>query len=224
MLGGTKELKKDVRIIATSNKCLFEEMKEGRFRKDLYYRIKILDLHIPPLRERKEDIPLLVEYILENENNKNKKNKKFSHKALNKLFHYDYPGNVRELENIIKRAYALTYEDELKEKDIELETQASEKKISISQELYTKVVNDGKSFYEVVHKPFLKRELNRKEIKEIIALGLSQTKGSYKKLLDLFNIGEGEKEYKKFMKILATHKLGIIKNHVKHFISTNNLP
>ena len=122
-LGGAKEIKKDARIIATSNKCLSEEMKEGQFRRDLFYRISTIDLYIRPLRERKEDIPLLVENILKKENNENGMDKKINQKALNILLHHRYPGNIRELENIIKKSYAFSNADEIREKDIEFEPQ-----------------------------------------------------------------------------------------------------
>ena len=126
-VGGTKEIKADVRIIACSNKDLFKEMRKGRFRKDLYYRISTLELHIPSLRERKGDISLLAEYILKNENKKIRVNKRISQEALNKLMEYDFPGNIRQLQNIIKRAHTFSVEDEIKEEDIILDGEISKK-------------------------------------------------------------------------------------------------
>ncbi|MCP2604595.1 sigma-54 dependent transcriptional regulator [Candidatus Aminicenantes bacterium AH-873-B07] len=127
-IGGTKEIKADVRVISASNKDLHKEIKEKRFREDLYYRISTLELHIPPLRERKEDIPLLIEYFLEIENKENKTNKTISKKALLKLMGYNFPGNIRELENIIRRAFTLSEDNLIREENILFPTRESKKK------------------------------------------------------------------------------------------------
>lgn len=105
-LGGTYSIKVDVRIIAASNKNLSQLVKDNRFREDLYYRLSVFPITIPPLRERKDDIPLLVEYLLK----KLKSTKKVSEQAIEKLKSYDWPGNVRELENTIERANILAGE------------------------------------------------------------------------------------------------------------------
>lgn len=102
-LGDCKIFNTNVRFIFSTNKELFEEIKKEKFRKDLYYRINTLRIFIPPLRERKDDILLLIDYILKRESNENKL-KLISQEAINKLLSYDYPGNIRELNNIIKRA------------------------------------------------------------------------------------------------------------------------
>ncbi|MEO0205899.1 MAG: sigma-54 dependent transcriptional regulator [candidate division WOR-3 bacterium] len=105
-LGGTVSIKVDVRIIAASNKDLSTLVNEKKFREDLYYRLSVFPITIPPLRERKEDIPLLVEYFLK----KLKSDKKISESALQKLKEYDWPGNIRELENTVERANILAGE------------------------------------------------------------------------------------------------------------------
>lgn len=105
-------------FIFATNKNLQEEVNEGKFRKDLYYRINVMRLYIPPLRERKEDIPLLVKYILEKENNGKEYKKEVSRIALEKLMAYDFPGNIRELENIMERALAFSDEDIITDRDI----------------------------------------------------------------------------------------------------------
>lgn len=106
------------RFIFATNKNLHEEVKNGNFRKDLYYRINVVRLYIPPLKERKEDIPLLVEHILDRENNERRPKKEISNQALKKLMAYDYPGNIRELENIIEGACVFSERNILSEKDI----------------------------------------------------------------------------------------------------------
>ncbi len=99
----------DVRIISATNKELEKEVKSGRFRADLYYRINVFPIHVPPLRERCEDIPLLAEHCLRKYRTKfNKQVTGFSEDALSRLCRYDFPGNVRELENLIERALILT--------------------------------------------------------------------------------------------------------------------
>jgi DNA-binding NtrC family response regulator len=104
-LGGTRTVKVDVRVIAATNKDLDREVKEGRFREDLFYRLNVVPVSIPPLRERKEDIPALAVHFLYLYREKNQKElKETSPKALDLLVRYDWPGNIRELENCIERA------------------------------------------------------------------------------------------------------------------------
>src|SRR5271166_6973190 len=108
-LGGTEQLKVDVRILTASNEDLTKLVREGRFRDDLYHRLNVISLQLPPLRERKEDIPLLVERFLEQfcrENNKPPRG--FTHAAMKLLMDYDWPGNVRELENVVERSVVLS--------------------------------------------------------------------------------------------------------------------
>ncbi len=102
-LGGDRTIRVNVRIIAATNKNLETLVREGKFREDLYYRLNVVPIHIPPLRERKEDIPLLVEYFLEKFNKKYSKSVRFSPEAIRTLMEYPWHGNVRELENIVER-------------------------------------------------------------------------------------------------------------------------
>ena len=107
-VGSTDDIRVDVRIIASTNKKLEEEVTQGRFRKDLYYRINVIKITVPPLRERKDDIPLLVQYFLEKHSKKiGKRIHGVSDEAMNCLIKYNWDGNVRELENVIERAVVL---------------------------------------------------------------------------------------------------------------------
>src|SRR6202453_5030451 len=107
-LGGTDTIKVDVRILAASNEDLTNLVREGRFREDLFHRLNVISLKLPPLRDRKEDIPLLVEKFLEQYCKENGKPlRTFSSGALRLLMDYDWPGNVRELENVVERAVVL---------------------------------------------------------------------------------------------------------------------
>jgi len=117
-LGGTEKLKADVRIIAATNKDLLFEIKHGRFRQDLYFRLSALEIHIPPLRERKEDIPVLAEEILKKENLRMGSEKELSPEALDKLLAHDWAGNIRELENLLRRAMVFCDDYKIKAEEI----------------------------------------------------------------------------------------------------------
>jgi DNA-binding NtrC family response regulator len=107
-IGGSKTIKVDIRIIAATNRNLEELVKEGKFREDLYYRLSVVPIHIPPLRERRQDIPLLLNYFLEKSNALNGASiEGFSEEVMDVLINYEYPGNVRELQNIIERIVVL---------------------------------------------------------------------------------------------------------------------
>lgn len=113
-LGGTKTEKVDVRIIAATNKEIEEEVKQGRFREDLYYRLNVIPIHIPPLRERTEDIPLLIDYFINKVSKRfNIRTKKIDKNAQKIFLDYDWPGNVRELENLIERILVLEQEERI---------------------------------------------------------------------------------------------------------------
>jgi two-component system response regulator PilR (NtrC family) len=108
-LGGVETIRVDVRIIAATNVDLRRMVDEGRFREDLYYRLNVITVQLPPLRERKEDIPLLVQHFLEKYGEENnRRDSELTPDALDLLMDYDWPGNVRELENVIERAIVLS--------------------------------------------------------------------------------------------------------------------
>ena len=110
-LGGTQTLKVDVRVITATNKNIEEEVQEGRFREDLYYRLNVIPIRMPALRERAEDIAPLLDSILANFNSTFGKKVTLSPEVLKALFDYDYPGNVRELKNIVERLVGLASAD-----------------------------------------------------------------------------------------------------------------
>jgi two-component system response regulator GlrR len=118
-VGSEKLTEVDVRVIVATNKDLEEEVKKGLFRSDLYYRIHVIPIHLPPLRERKEDVPPLVDHFVKKYGPHMKKEiKGLTPAAMNRLFLHDWPGNVRELENTIEYATAMTQTDFITEEEI----------------------------------------------------------------------------------------------------------
>jgi len=128
-IGGTATLNADVRIMTATNKDLEEEVKAVRFREDLYYRLNVIPIRLPSLRERREDIPALIEFFLDKYRNRLSRNISFSKEAVEELLEYDYPGNVRELENIIERCGTLSMSEIITREELPLvtvkETQSS---------------------------------------------------------------------------------------------------
>ncbi len=111
-LGSTRSVKVDIRVISASNRDLKDEVKKGNFREDLFYRLNVVPINLPPLRERKEDIPLLIDHFLQIYNEKNNRSLKGFHpRALDAMMRYSWPGNIRELENVVERAVILTMDE-----------------------------------------------------------------------------------------------------------------
>lgn len=118
-LGGTQEVQVDVRVVAATNRNLEESVEEGSFREDLYYRLNVFNIMVPPLRERSEDIALLIQNFIEEFNVKNDRNVKgISREALRILKNYSFPGNVRELKNVIERAVIVSTNDVIEPEDL----------------------------------------------------------------------------------------------------------
>jgi two-component system nitrogen regulation response regulator NtrX len=152
-LGSKVTTKVDVRVIASTNKVLTEEIKKGNFRQDLYFRISVIPVHIPPLRERKEDIPLLVHHFIHlfcQENNKPPK--EMSDGVVKVLMSYHWPGNVRELKNLVERLVIMTDEDTIKEGNIT--PLLSEAKVVIGDKPLSELVED-------FEKSLIRSELDR---------------------------------------------------------------
>jgi transcriptional regulator with GAF, ATPase, and Fis domain len=118
-IGGTKTIISDFRVVAATNRDLEEDVKQGKFREDLYYRLQVIPIYAPPLRQRFSDIPLLVENFLLKFNKTKKRNiKGISEDVMERLFQYSWPGNVRELENLIERMVILAMEDVISMDDL----------------------------------------------------------------------------------------------------------
>lgn len=170
-IGGQKKVEVDLRIITATNKNLEEEMLNGRFREDLYYRINVFPIWIPPLRDRNEDIHPLAEVILPKVcKNVGCENKRISGEALNLLLKYDWPGNVRELENILERAANL-----------------SEGNTILSKHLTIRVEDESKYFHEEV---IPLKKANQKFEKNAIEKALEYYEGNKKKTMEALDISK----------------------------------
>lgn len=211
VLGDTREKKADVRIIAATNLDLRTAMEEGKFRRDLYYRLQVLEISVPPLRKRKEDIHDLVM-----EKKELLKGKSIGKGFWEALYCYDWPGNIRELFNVIKRA-GISCTSPICGEQIEIII-TSNNTPGFHEDNYNTNVNTnnpteklwnllktGTSFWEAVKQPFMRRDVKRDEVKKIINLGLKESNGKYKGLLKVFNLCETD--YHRFMTFLRDNRL-----------------
>ena len=135
-VGGSKTINVDIRIIAATHRNLEEEVKKGNFREDLFYRLEVIPINLPPLRERKKDIPHLINYFLEILNEKTKKNvRKITEDALLIMKNYNWPGNVRELRNVMERLIVLARTDEITLIDIPKKLRSDETRNEIMPDI-----------------------------------------------------------------------------------------
>lgn len=176
-LGSTRQHEIDVRIIAATNRNLREEVEKGNFRQDLYYRLNVIEIKIPPLRERKEDIPLLTGYLLKQMSGKLRQEiKHISPAAMILLEHYNYPGNVRELENILERACAVSESNVVELSDLPAEMFEDMQTESLEDSEDGIVIHSGESLDDIEKKVILMNLANiqkpRKEIAKL--LGISE--------------------------------------------------
>jgi two-component system response regulator PilR (NtrC family) len=177
-VGGTEPIKVDVRIISASNKDLEEAVREKKFREDLYYRLNVIQIKLPLLRERKEDIPLLADHFFRKYVQElDKEVREISHDAVKLLVNYDYPGNVRELQNIIERAIALETSNTLTAENLESYMNEQRGVKSIDDTLFD-VPAEGIDLEKVVE------DLER----NLLLKALQRAKGVKKKAAELLNI------------------------------------
>ncbi|KAJ48857.1 transcriptional response regulator [Clostridium tetanomorphum DSM 665] len=180
-IGSTKSISVDVRFVSATNKDLKEEIKNNRFRQDLFYRLNVININIPPLRERKEDISKLVEYFIKKYSVKLDKNiKGITAKALGDLERYNFNGNVRELQNIIERAIVLAESDYIMEEDLSEEIFNKENTIKEETDLIPIFVGEDMKSIE----------------KKVLQYNLKKFNGNRKKTAEVLNIGERTLRYK----------------------------
>jgi two-component system response regulator PilR (NtrC family) len=190
-VGGTDIIKVDVRIIAATNKDLEEEIIEGRFREDLFYRLAVIPLRVPPLRERKGDVPQLVKYFLKKYSEKmNKDIQEISSYSIKVLMEYDYPGNVRELENIIERGVALESSNIILPESLTLSAYKKDGKPEVKSEAFIAIESEDDLYSQGLDDVMAKLE------KEMIEHALVKTDNSKIRAAELLKISFRSLRYK----------------------------
>ena len=206
-IGETKHRSADVRIVAATNQPLDQLVEKGEFREDLYHRLNVYLLQVPPLRDRTSDIPVLINHFLQDWNRRTGKQKGISPEVIGLLSHYHFPGNVRELENIITSSFQLS--GGVIEADVVTPRISGRRKSPQSQRrskaeaIYEDLVSGRKEFWSDVRDSFLNRDLTRDDLRKIISLGLTACRGSYRKLLEHLRLPQDD--YKKFLTFLTHH-------------------
>jgi transcriptional regulator with GAF, ATPase, and Fis domain len=206
-LGASLPKSLDVRVIAATNRPLRKMIGSGEFREDLYFRLRYFPLDIPPLRERGDDWKLLIEFFVKKFNQEHGIQRVFSPTAFRYLERYSWPGNIRELRSLVTVGYSMADGKFIESEHFAAEIEANNLPLPPTgqDELLDSMLKGGSSFWKVVQEPFLDRELNRSQVRQIVAQGLSATRGSYRRLSEAFNI-EPE-QYHKFMDFLRHHRL-----------------
>jgi transcriptional regulator with PAS, ATPase and Fis domain len=197
----------DVRVVAATNRNLAERVAAGEFREDLLYRLRVIHIHVPPLRDRRSDIRALALHFAARRGSP----AVFASAALDLLERYRWPGNVRELQNIVEHAIWQSDGAEVGPEALPRairQTQGlvptGERRRQIADELYEALVNGGCAFWAHVHPLFLARDITRHDVRELVRRGLRTTKGSYRSLLTLF--GMDARDYQKFHNFLSAHE------------------
>jgi len=206
----------NVRVVVATNRNLVERVAEKSFREDLYYRLNVIHICIPPLRARREDVAPLVAHFLEVFSESHRIPRPIiAEQAIEKLTAYSWPGNVRELRNIIERLVIRNRSGVITPADLprEVSSATPARRASSAEEtprkstadaLYERIVETGDSFWTVVYDPFMARDLTREDLRAIVARGLEETRGSYKGLVELFNLSAND--YKRFLNFLRKYE------------------
>jgi two-component system response regulator PilR (NtrC family) len=184
-VGGTTDIKVDVRVISATNKDIKEEIASGRFREDLYYRLNVVPIHIPSLRERREDIPLLVEHFLKKISDQTKR---VTPEAMRILIEYPWKGNVRELENVIERVALLTEKEEITPAELPNEIIGYAEEIKEIPELTEEGINLETIMTDIEKKYLLKALEKSRGVKKNAAKLLNLTFRSFRHRLSKYGI------------------------------------
>jgi transcriptional regulator with PAS, ATPase and Fis domain len=217
----------NVRIIAATNRNLRDLIPQGLFREDLFYRLNVIHLVVPPLRQRREDIPELIQYFLRrftgasgsngNGNGNGHKATPYivrdiSPEAVTALQAYGWPGNVRELENVIERLVVTGRRELIEPGDLDPEIRTSsviggrprkERRRTVADELFKQLSEDRESFWTTVYPLYMNREITRGNVRDLIHKGLGEARGNYKIVLRMFNMEP--RDYKRFLNFLRKH-------------------
>jgi transcriptional regulator with PAS, ATPase and Fis domain len=203
----------NVRVIAATNKNLRDMIAQGSFREDLFYRLNVIHIVVPPLRDRRQDIPLLVDQFLARFTQANLSPiTGLSAAALKALNEYSWPGNVRELENVIERVVVTVNRPTVEVEDLPAEIQMHdpvttrpkrERRRTIADDLYKRLVEQKEPFWTTVYPLFMDRDITRANVREIVRRGLEEARGNYKIVARLFNMEP--RDYKRFLNFLRKH-------------------
>jgi transcriptional regulator with GAF, ATPase, and Fis domain len=212
-VGDTVARSVDVRVIAATSRDLVSMVASGDFRSDLYYRLRHMHVHVPAVRDRGDDWELIANDQLQRLVVTTGRRKQLAEDALALMAGYSWPGNVRELKSVVDTGFHMA-EGDLIEACVfaqELESMsrtAQLQRVPLADAMCDplgRMVDGGESFWDVVHRPYLRRELSRTEARSIIDHGLQRTRGSYRRLLGVFHIANSD--YLKFMDFLRHQRL-----------------
>jgi transcriptional regulator with PAS, ATPase and Fis domain len=214
-IGATRGLKRvDVRVIAATNRNLFDRIHDGSFREDLYYRLNVILIEIPPLRERSEDVIPLMEHFLDLcARRANMQPPELGDSAREALQAHSWPGNVRELRNLAERLivrakpYVGAADLKLTGKDKPSLAAPASQQATVASVVFDRMVNRGESFWIAAYPGFMSRDMTREDLRTVIDMGLEETRGSYKTLVRLFNMEL--RDYKRFLNFLRKHNCHI---------------
>jgi Nif-specific regulatory protein len=205
-LGSETTRRVSVRVVSATNRDLNALAGDERFRRDLLFRLRYFQLEVPPLRARGDDWHLLAGYVLWRLSCRYGVRKTLSADSESLLGRYPWPGNVRELVSVVTAGYALSDDDRIEPRDfvdhLEQESRPSGSEVD---EVYRRLCRESGDFWQLVQEPFLDRDLSRREVRKIVARGLRDTRGSYRRLLELWRL-PGD-SYQKFMDFLRHHRL-----------------
>ena len=210
-VGSTRPRKVNVRVFAATSRDLQRLMHEGRFRSDLYYRLRQLRIHVPPLRERGDDWQVIAQHFLDDLAQQTSTRKVFAKDTVARLRLHGWPGNVREVRSCVETGFHASESAEITPSDLceALEQEAREHQFGRipfeASEFYARMSNGEENFWKAVHDPYMDRELNREQVRMIVDDGLMRAGGSYKRLFEIFGVDEGE--YLKLMDFLRHHRL-----------------
>ena len=203
----------DVRVIAATNRRLEQLVADGVFREDLFYRLNVVHLEVPPLRERKEDIPPLVRTALDIfRKNGQVVVERFEPEAMQALRAYAWPGNVRELQNVVERLAVTGHTPVVQVRDLPAEIMNNRPRPdtgvagqpTVADVLYRRVVEGQESFWTVVYPLFMNREITKTNVRDLVGKGLEEARGNYKIVARLFNMAPTD--YKRFLNFLRKHE------------------
>ncbi|HKE82793.1 MAG TPA: sigma-54 dependent transcriptional regulator [Vicinamibacterales bacterium] len=227
----------DVRVVAATHRNLVQHVTNKSFREDLYYRLNVIHIEVPPLRERREDIPDLLAHFLALFSRAHRMPEpEIRSDALQQLTSYDWPGNVRELKNVAERLVVGSRGGRIDASSLPRDfagdgpsrarvgtsaTRFASDATAVLQHRLERLMKDRVSFWSEVHKPFMDRDLTRDDVRELVRVGLAHTRGNYKMLVSAFNMPQ--RDYKRFLSFLRAYQCHVsfrqfrmLTDHVEH--------